>query len=85
MAKAEFSERHYELAINLELVRTSNQYFVPSQNEEATLGYDIALVPALPPIWSSLTERLPGVGAAEPHLPRASRRLLCRRHLPWAQ
>jgi hypothetical protein len=73
MARAEFSERHYELAINLELVRASNQYFVPSQSEEARLGYDIALVPALPPIWSSLTERLPGVGVtAEPRLPRAT-------------
>jgi hypothetical protein len=73
MARAEFSERHYELAINLELVQASHQYFVPSQNEEAALGYDIALVPALPPIWSSLTERLPGVGrTAEPRLPRAT-------------
>lgn len=73
MAKAEFSERHYELAINLELVRAAGQYFVPSQNEEAALGYDIALVPALPPVWSSLTERLPGVGSTtEPRLPRAT-------------
>ncbi len=72
MARAEFSERHYELAINIELVRLSNQYYVPSQNEEATLGYDIALVPALPPLWRSLTEGLPGVGGtAEPRLARA--------------
>ncbi len=73
MARAEFSERHYELAINLELVRESNRYFVPSQNEEAELGYDIALVPALPPLWSSLTEGLPGVGrGSEPRLARAT-------------
>jgi hypothetical protein len=73
MARADFSERHYELAINIELVRESNEYFVPSQNEEAKLGYDIALVPALPRVWSSLTEGLPGVGeAAKPSVPRAS-------------
>jgi len=63
MAHADFSERHYELAINLELIREANEYFVPSQNEEAKLGYDIALVPALPRIWSSLTAGLPGIGA----------------------
>jgi hypothetical protein len=73
MAKAEFSERHYELAVNLELVRASSQYFVPTQNEEATLGYDIALVPALPAIWSGLTAGMAGVGVtAEPRLPRAT-------------
>lgn len=73
MARAEYSERHYELAINIELVRRSNQYYVPSQNEEAALGYDIALVPALPPLWRSLTEGLTGVGArAEPRLARAT-------------
>jgi hypothetical protein len=72
MARAEFSERHYELAINIELVRNSNQYFVPSQNEEAKDGYDIALVPALPPLWASLTAGLPGVGPADPRLPRAT-------------
>jgi hypothetical protein len=72
MARAEFSERHYELAINIELVRRSNQYFVPSQNEEAKLGYDIALVPALPPLWASLTTGLPGVGPADPRVPRAT-------------
>lgn len=73
MAYAEFSERHYELAINLELIRESSEYFVPSQNEEAKLGYDIALVPALPRAWSSLTAGLPGVGAAgEGLIPRAT-------------
>jgi hypothetical protein len=73
MARAEFSERHYELAINIELVRDSNQYFVPSQVEEATGGYDIALVPALPPLWASLTAGLPGIGpAGDPRLPRAT-------------
>jgi len=73
MARAEFSERHYELAINIELVRESNRYFVPSQNEEADLGYDIALVPALPPLWASLTEGLAGVGSGgDSRVPRAT-------------
>jgi hypothetical protein len=73
MARAEYSERHYELAINIELVRRSNLYYVPSQNEEGALGYDIALVPALPPLWRSLTEGLSGVGrTAEPRLARAT-------------
>jgi hypothetical protein len=63
MATAEFSERYYELAINLELIHDASGYFVPSQNEEAKLGYDIALVPALPRIWTSLTAGLRGVGS----------------------
>lgn len=73
MARAAFSERHYELAVNIELVRESNEYFVPSQNEEAQLGYDIALVPALPKVWSSLTQGLAGIGRqGEPRIPRAT-------------
>ena len=62
MARAEFSERHYELAINLEMLRHSSEYFVPSQPEEKTLGYDIAVVPTLPGAWSQLARGLPGVG-----------------------
>jgi hypothetical protein len=73
MARADFSERHYELAINIELVRESREYFVPSQPEEAGLGYDIALVPALPKVWRSLVEGLPGVeGEAGPAVPYAT-------------
>lgn len=73
MARAEFSERHYELAINIELVRESREYFVPSQPEEAGLGYDIALVPALPKLWRPLVEGLPGVGGeAGPAAPYAT-------------
>jgi hypothetical protein len=62
MARAEFSERHYELAVNLEMLRHSDEYFVPSQPQEKTEGYDIALVPALPGTWSRLAAGLPGVG-----------------------
>jgi len=73
VARADFNERHYELAINIELVRESREYFVPSQPEEATLGYDIALVPALPRVWQSLVEGLPGVGGkAGPAVPYAT-------------
>jgi hypothetical protein len=73
MARADFSERHYELAINIELVRESREYFVPSQPEEAGLGYDIALVPALPRVWRSLVEGMPGVeGKAGPAVPFAA-------------
>jgi hypothetical protein len=52
--KAEFSERHYELAMNMELLRDSPLSFVPTQPEEKILGYDVALVPALPSIWDIL-------------------------------
>jgi hypothetical protein len=62
MARAEFSERHYELAINLEMLRHSSEYFVPSQPEEKELAYDIAVVPTLPGAWSRLAAGLPGVG-----------------------
>lgn len=63
MARAEFSERHYELAVNLEMLRHSSDYFVPSQPEEKDAGYDIAVVPALPGAWSALVRGLPGVGS----------------------
>ena len=61
MASSEFSERHYELAINLELISGINEYYVPSQNEEATLGYDVALVPNLPYVLEYLTHGRRGV------------------------
>lgn len=66
MARAEFSERHYELAINLEMLRHSSEYFVPSQPEEKDLGYDIAVVPTLPGAWSRLAAGLPGIGPGGP-------------------
>lgn len=62
MARADFSERHYELAINLELLHQSSQYFPPSQPEEERLGYDIAVVPAGHGPWAPLVSGLPGVG-----------------------
>ena len=62
MTVAAYSERHYELAINIELVSKANEYVVPTQNEEKDLGWDIALVPALPKLWASLTEGTTGVG-----------------------
>lgn len=72
LARAEFSERHYELAVNLEMLRHSDEYFVPSQPEEKTLGYDIAVVPTLPGVWSRLAAGLPGVGLGEPKLAPAT-------------
>ena len=67
MTVAAYSERHYELAINIELVSKSNEYVVPTQNEEKDLGWDIALVPALPKLWASLTEGTTGVGEGFGH------------------
>ncbi len=67
MTVAAYSERHYELAINIELVSKSNEYVVPTSNQEKGLGWDIALVPALPKLWASLTEGTTGVGEGFGH------------------
>jgi len=52
--RAEFSERQYELAMNLELLSGAKAplFSTPSQAAEKTLGYDVALVPAFPTVWS---------------------------------
>lgn len=53
---AEFSERQYELAVNLELLGQGKRsgYSVPSQVAEAELGYDVALIPGISSIWPIL-------------------------------
>lgn len=48
------------------MLRHSDEYFVPSQREEKTAGYDIAVVPTLPGAWSRLAAGLPGVGTGGP-------------------
>lgn len=59
---AEFSEREYELAMNLELLGRGGRHSVPSQVAEKQLGYDVALVPGLAAIWPELghSAALPG-------------------------
>ena len=54
--ESEFSERQFELAVNLELLAGSAgpPFSVPSLQAEKNLGYDIAMVPALPSIWGLL-------------------------------
>jgi hypothetical protein len=61
---AEFSERQYELAVNLELLcGGGGKFSVPSQRAEKTLGFDIELVPALRAIWSHLGSAAEPLGA----------------------
>lgn len=62
---AGFSEREYELAMNMELLGDSRQFSLPSQIAEKDLGYDIALVPGLTAIWAELgySPGLPGVAS----------------------
>jgi hypothetical protein len=59
---AEFSEREYELAMNIELLAGGGQYSVPSQVAEKVLGYDIALIPGLTAIWGLLGHAAPLAG-----------------------
>jgi hypothetical protein len=65
---AEFSERQYELAVNLELLcGGAGEYLVPTQRAEKIGGFDIALVPALKAIWSHLgAEPEPRAGGRRP-------------------
>lgn len=51
---AEFSEREYELAMNIELLAGGGAYSLPSQVAEKELGYDIALVPGCAAVWGKL-------------------------------
>lgn len=48
---AEFSERHFELACNVELLGSSTSFSAPSTNVERDLGYDVCMNPA---VWPSL-------------------------------
>ncbi|HYJ23018.1 MAG TPA: hypothetical protein VEW07_13460 [Solirubrobacterales bacterium] len=68
---AEFSERQYELAVNLELLcGGSGKFTVPTQRAEKILGFDIELVPALRAAWSHFGSGSPPVGSKRhPGLP----------------
>ncbi|HEX5989562.1 MAG TPA: hypothetical protein VFY75_05055 [Solirubrobacterales bacterium] len=59
---AQFSEREYELAMNIELLAGNGKYSVPSQVAEKWLGYDIALVPGLTSVWGLLGLSAPPIG-----------------------
>jgi hypothetical protein len=59
---AEFSEREYELAMNIELLAGGGRYSVPSQVAEKALGYDIALIPGLTSVWALLGYASPLAG-----------------------
>lgn len=57
--KPTFHERQYELAMNLELIAGSAQFFAPMQVIEEKVGYDIALVPGHMAIWANLGVKQP--------------------------
>jgi len=64
--RATFHERQYELAVNLELIGGSGNFFAPTQQVEEGLGYDIALVPGEAAIWSALGLPVPPTGVETP-------------------
>ncbi len=74
---AEFSERQFEQAVNLELLGGIGgaQFSVPTQRDEAELGYDVAMIPALDAIW-------PMLGREAPRGVRARRGILSHRSAP---
>lgn len=52
--RAEFHERQYELASNLELISGRGDFFTPPTQLERRLGIDVALVPGDARIWGVL-------------------------------
>lgn len=52
--RAEFHERQYELAANIELIGGSGEFFAPTPTAEKLLGIDCALTPGDSRIWSLL-------------------------------
>lgn len=62
MQRSEFSERHFELACNIELLGGATDFFAPSTNVEATLGFDASLAVANPAVWAVLTGGPPLAG-----------------------
>jgi hypothetical protein len=59
VAWAEFVEREYELAANIELANSGTMFHTPAQILEEILGYDVALDPRDPLIWTLLQEAAP--------------------------
>lgn len=51
----DFSERHFELACNIELLGGATDFFAPSTNVETAIGFDASLAVANPAVWAVLT------------------------------
>ena len=54
MPRAEFHERQYELAANVELIAGRGEFFAPPTTAERQLGIDCALTPGDARIWGLL-------------------------------
>jgi hypothetical protein len=58
--RAEFHERQYELAANVELIAGRGDFFTPPTTSERRLGIDCALTPGDARIWGLLGLPTPG-------------------------
>lgn len=68
MPWAEFAEREYELAANIELAVQGAVFHTPAQVLEKFLGYDVAVNPRDPSIWTLLQEAAPPGALLMPNL-----------------